>query len=147
VYLHPVVEAVLLGCIAFQVASGLCLLARQLPRAIDWFESLQAAAGLYFAVFFMSHLSAVLRARHLRGTDTNWQWLTADDLLTDPWSARLAPYYFLAVVALGVHGGAGIRRVMLAHGRPAQQADRIFYVCAAAATALSASIMTALIRG
>lgn len=147
VYLHPVVEAVLLGCIAFQVASGLCLLARRLLHAIDWFDSLQAAAGLYFAVFFMSHLSAVLRARHVRGTDTNWQWLTADHLLTDPWSARLVPYYVLAVVALGIHGGAGIRRVLLAHGRPAQQAYRIFYVCVVAATVLSASIITAVIRG
>jgi len=147
VYRNPVVETVLLGSITFQVISGLLLLKRKLPHASNWIDSLQAASAIYLVLFFLSHLSAVLRARYLRHIDTNWTWLTADGLLTDPWSARLAPYYFLVVIALAVHGGAGVRTVMLAHGGTKQRADTTFYLVIAGALLLSASIMTALIRG
>ena len=85
-------------------------------------------------------------ARYLRHVDTNWVWLTADNLLTDPWSARLAPYYFLAVIALGVHGAAAIRYLMLNHGRPAASAQRAFYVVVAASAIVSTLIMTGLVR-
>lgn len=146
-YRNPIIETVLLVSIAFQLISGVLLLKRKLPRVVQWIDSLQAAAALYLVLFFLSHLSAVLRARFLRHKDTNWTWLTADSLLTDPWSARLAPYYFLAVIALGIHGAAGIRHIMLSHGRSMQLADRSFYVTATGAAVLSACIMTALIRG
>jgi succinate dehydrogenase/fumarate reductase cytochrome b subunit len=147
VYRMQVVETALLASIAFQIISGLLLLKRKLPQTVRWIDELQAAAGIYLALFFLSHLSAVFRARLVRDTDTNWVWLTADSLLTDPWSARLAPYYFLSVIALGIHGGAGIRHVMLSHGRSMQFADKSFYVAVAAAAALSTAIMAALIRG
>lgn len=147
VYRMPIIEIALLASIAFQLGSGLLLLKHKLQQALRWIEALQVAAAIYLALFFLSHLSAVFRARLLRGTDTNWTWLTADDLLIDPWSARLAPYYFLSVIALGIHGGAGIRHVMLSHGRSAQSADKAFYVAVAGSAALSASIMAALIRG
>ncbi|QSQ23191.1 hypothetical protein JY651_50320 [Pyxidicoccus parkwayensis] len=146
VYRHPLIEAVLLGSITFQMLSGLILLRRKLPYTVSWLDSLQAASALYLAMFFLSHVSAVLRARLLRHVDTGWAW-ASEGLLTDPWSARLAPYYFLAVVALGVHGAAGIRRVMLHHGQPTQRAERTFLVVVAGAVALSAAIMTGLIRG
>jgi hypothetical protein len=68
-------------------------------------------------LFLASHVSAVLRARYLHHVDTNWIWLTADNLLTDPWSVRLVPYYFLGVLALAVHGACGLRRVLLGHGQ------------------------------
>jgi hypothetical protein len=97
-------------------------------------------------MFFFSHLSAALKARFLRGIDTNWHWLTADNLLTAAWSSRLTPYYFLAVIALGIHLGAGARQILLAHGQSAQIAARGFYAVAAGAAVLSAAIMTGLIR-
>lgn len=147
IYRHPIIETVLLGSIAFQMLSGLRLLKRKLPHVVGCIDSLQVASAIYLLLFFFSHLSAVLKARYLRHIDTNWSWLTADGLLTDPWSARLAPYYFLAVVAIGVHGGAGVRRVMLNHGRSPQLAQNTFYIVVAGAAALSASIMVGLIRG
>jgi succinate dehydrogenase/fumarate reductase cytochrome b subunit len=147
VYRMPIIETVLLASIVFQLISGLLLLKRKLPQTVRWIDELQAAAAIYLALFFLSHLSAVFRARLLRDTDTNWAWLTADGLLTDPWSARLAPYYFLSVIALGIHGGAGIRHVLLNHGRSMQLADKSFHVAVAAAAVLSTSIMAALIRG
>jgi hypothetical protein len=57
------------------------------------------------------------------------------------------PYYFLVVMALGIHGGAGVRIVMLNHGQSTLLAEKTFYVVVAGAAALSASIMIELIRG
>jgi succinate dehydrogenase/fumarate reductase cytochrome b subunit len=144
-YRQPFVEAVLLAAIAFQVSSGVVLLSRKLARAGSWIDSLQMGSAAYLVVFFLSHLSAVLRARYLRNVDTNWVWLTSDNLLTDPWSVRLTPYYFLAIIAFGVHGAVGVRSVMMSHGNSMQRADRAFGVIVAAATVLSAAIMVGLV--
>ena len=145
VYRNPVVETVLVGCIAFQLASGWVLLRRKIGYVRNWVDTLQAASAVYLVMFFLSHLSAVLRARWLQDIDTNWNWLTADNLFTDPWSAGLGPYYFLAIIALGVHGGAGVRRVMLNHHGALKLADSSFYTLVVAAALLSAAIMTGLI--
>jgi succinate dehydrogenase/fumarate reductase cytochrome b subunit len=146
-YRSSVVEPLLLGCIGFQLLTGAVLLKRKIAYAGSWVDTLQVASALYLVIFFFSHLSAVLRARYLQHTDTNWTWLTSANLLTDPWSARLAPYYFLGVIALGVHGGAGVRRVMLNHGRSMRLADTTFYAVVAGSAVLSAAIMVGLIRG
>lgn len=145
VYRNPAVEPVLLGCIAFQLLSGLVLLSRKLPYVVNWIDTLQAASAAYLVLFFLSHLSAVFRARYLQDIDTNWTWLTVDNFLTDPWSTRLVPYYFLATIALGIHGGLGVRQIMLAHGQPSRVADRGFYFLTAGSAVLSAAIMTGLI--
>jgi hypothetical protein len=146
VYRAPAVEAVLLASVAFQMFSGLRLLRDTLDRNTDWIGTWQACAGAYLACFFASHLTAALRARLLRGVDTNWVWLTADSMLTDPWSARLAPYYFLGVIALGVHAAAGLRYVILARGNSRHMADRLFLGTAAGATVISSVIMWGLLR-
>ena len=146
-YRHPLVEAALLTCVGFQMLSGIRLLPHKLAATDGWIDTLQAASGTYLAFFFGSHLSAVLRARYLRHVDTNWIWLTADSMLTDPWSARLAPYYFLGVVALGVHGGAAIRYVMRERRRSIASATRAFYATVGAAAVVAVLIMTALMRG
>ena len=82
----------------------------------------------------------------LRNVDTNWTWLTGSNLLTDAWSARLTPYYFLATVAVGVHVACGLRYVMLGHGAPERVADRVCHGLIAVAVIVSAIIMTGLIR-
>lgn len=147
VYRQPLVEAVLLGAIAVQAASGLRLLRAHADRPSAWWDTAQLASGAYLGAFFLSHLTAALRARWLRGVDTNWQWLTADSMLTDPWSARLAPYYALGIVAFGVHAAAGLRYVMRGRGWPTASADRAAAVLAFAATLVSALVMTGLLRG
>src|SRR6202000_1665335 len=78
---------------------------RYVRRVVD------GASGAYMLMFSLSHVSAVGRARYLRHTDTNWRWLTADDLLTDPWSARLLPYYILGVLAFGLHLACDVRAI------------------------------------
>jgi succinate dehydrogenase hydrophobic anchor subunit len=139
------VEAVLLASVAFQAASGWLLLRPHAGRERSWWAVAQTSSAAYLAVFFLSHLTAALRARWLRGVDTNWHWLTADSMLSDPWSARLAPYYFLAVVAFGVHAGLGLRYVLRARGWPPARADLAALVAPAAATVASIVIMAALL--
>jgi succinate dehydrogenase/fumarate reductase cytochrome b subunit len=147
VYRQPVVEAVLITCVLFQVASGYVLLLRRTRRpAKGWIEMLQNASGGYLMLFFASHISAVFRTRYLHHIDTNWAWLTADNLLTDPWSVRLVPYYFLGVLALAVHGGCGLRRVLSEHGKQ-RMADHGFLAVALAGGLGAFVIMTALILG
>lgn len=147
IYRSPAAEAVLLAAVAFQAASGLRLLRPHRERAQSWWSTAQVASGAYLAAFFLSHLTAALRARWLRGVDTNWHWLTADSMLTDPWSARLAPYYFAAVIAFGVHAGLGLRYVLRERGWPSSTADAAGLLPPAIATIASALIMAGLFAG
>ena len=147
VYRQPAIEIVLLNCVLFQVGSGMVLLLRRTRRpAKEWIEVLQNASGAYLMLFFASHISAVLRTRYLQHTDTNWIWLTADNLLTDPWSVRLVPYYFLGVLALAVHGACGLRWILLGLGKQ-RIGDRTFLVTVAAGGLAALVIMIALVLG
>jgi len=147
VYRQPVVEAVLGCCVLFQVVSGGILLFRRTRRySTGWIEILQNASGAYLLLFFASHVSAVLRTRYLQHTDTNWIWLTADNLLTDPWSVRLVPNYFLAVLAFAVHGGCGLRWVLVGHGRQLL-ARRVLAAAVAVGGFASLVIIIALVAG
>ncbi|MEO8702125.1 MAG: hypothetical protein ABI867_18930 [Kofleriaceae bacterium] len=146
VYRHPVVEPLLLAAVVFQVASGGWLLARRLRGPAEWFPSLQTATGAYLLMFFASHVSAVFRARLLRNTDTDWSWLSGNELLTDPWSARLVPYYFLSVIALAVHAACGLRVVLRGHGVALHHANAVVAVIATLATVTSSLILAGLFR-
>jgi hypothetical protein len=145
VYRYPAVEVLLVTAVLFQVVSGVVLLRRRLMTA-DRFEMLQGAAGAYLLMFFASHLRAVFKARYVRHIDTNWIWLTSSNLLTDQWSARLIPYYFLGIVALGLHGACGLRHVLLQHGRDSV-ANTAFWVFTVASVVAALSVMTGLVVG
>jgi succinate dehydrogenase/fumarate reductase cytochrome b subunit len=145
VYRDAWIEPLLLGVVAFQAASGMVLLGRALARRRSRLETLQSVSGAYLLLFFASHLSAVLRA-HGRGRDTDWGWLAGGELLTDPWSARLVPYYFLGVIALGVHGACGLRRVLERHGLAPPRGRALVAAIAVLATAVSAAIQVGLFR-
>ncbi len=101
-------------------------------------------SGSYLLLFLASHVSAALRTR-ARGRDTDWTWLAGGELLSDPWSARLAPYYFLAVIAFGMHGAAGLGRVLARHGLHPARVRTLVAVLAALATVVSAAIMVGLL--
>jgi hypothetical protein len=145
-YRNPLVEPALLAAVGFQVASGAWLLGRKLHRLPDRFDTVQTATAAYLIVFFASHVSAVLRARLLHHVDTSWTWLSGGELLSDPWSARLVPYYFLAVVARPVHIACGLRAASLARGRPTAQANQIVVWVAGAALLASSLILVGLFR-
>jgi succinate dehydrogenase/fumarate reductase cytochrome b subunit len=145
VYRQPVVELILAGCILFQNISGVLLLIRR-PRPNSGIEVLQGASGAYMMLFFTSHIGAVIRARYLRHTETNWAWLTGSNLLTDLWSSRLVPYYFLGVIALSVHAACGLRRILLEHGRP-DAARWTFRIVATVGSLASTAIIIGVVRG
>jgi hypothetical protein len=147
VYRSPVFEVMLAASLLFQTASGLALLRRKLGSPVtSRLDTLRAASGAYLALFLLSHLSAVLRARYMRHRDTNWFWLTSDNLLTDDWSARLVPYYFLGIIAFGLHVGCATHRVLLGHEIKETLARRAFSVIAGAAGVGAMIIITGLIR-
>lgn len=106
VYRQPVVEALLLACVAFQMGSGLVLVwrgHRQRRGAVAW---LQAVSGAYLCLFLLVHVAAVLYGRST-GVDTNLQFAAAG-MHTPPWQWFFGPYYFMAVAAIGAHAGCAL---------------------------------------
>lgn len=107
IYRQPIVETVLLACVAFQIGSGSWFVVRgrkQRRGPIAW---LQAASGLLLALFLLVHVGAVLFGRAALGLDTNF-YFAAAGFFVPPNQYFFAPYYFLAVVALFVHPACAI---------------------------------------
>ncbi|WP_242927716.1 hypothetical protein [Pontibacter vulgaris] len=109
-------EAILLGAILFQVISGLKLFLFKRKTAILFFERLQVWSGLYLAIFFIIHLSAVLVGRHFLQLDTNFYFGVAG-LNTFPLNLVFIPYYGLAIMSFfghiaGIHNTKMKRNVL-----------------------------------
>jgi hypothetical protein len=148
VYRYPAVEIALAVCILFQFATGIVLIWRSMGnKSADWMKRLQSISGAYMALFLMSHISAVTRTRYMHHVDTNWVWLTSSNLLTDEWSARLTPYYFLGIVALSLHLACAARFVLLGHGVKDSSSNRVLGIVAGAGFIAAIAIMVGLIRG
>lgn len=144
VYRHALIEPVLLATVAFQIGSGAWLLRRKLARVTGWLDTLQTTSGVYLLVFFLSHVTAALRTR-VRGHDPDWHWLAGGELLSDPWSVRLVPYYFLAVVAFGLHAACGLHTVLRGH-RVAIRPGTLLAALTGLAAIASALILIGLFR-
>jgi succinate dehydrogenase/fumarate reductase cytochrome b subunit len=95
-YRNPVVEALLLAAICFQICLGLMLLTRR--RRL----TLQTLSGGYLALFLLIHLAAVLSARW-QGTETDLAFAAAGMHAPLPWPMVFAAYYGLAVMAVFAH--------------------------------------------
>jgi succinate dehydrogenase/fumarate reductase cytochrome b subunit len=106
IYRQPLVEGVLLGCLLFQMGSGLTLLWRGRGRRRGGVAWMQAISGGYLALFLLIHVTAVLAGR-FQGVDTNLQFAAAG-MHTPPWQWFFGPYYFFAVFALGTHVGCAL---------------------------------------
>jgi succinate dehydrogenase/fumarate reductase cytochrome b subunit len=102
VYRNPLVEVVLLGAVLVQIMSGLRLFWRTRQSATSFFSRLQRWSGLYLAVFFLIHLSAVLSGRFVLHLDTNFYFGVAG-LNTFPFSLFFVPYYGLAILSFCGH--------------------------------------------
>ncbi|MFP5393537.1 MAG: hypothetical protein ACLGI6_18645 [Gammaproteobacteria bacterium] len=104
IYRQPLVEAVLLACVAFQIISGIGFVIRGWKARVGWLSWLQAASGAYLALFLLAHVGAVLYGRVQLHLDTNF-YFAAAGLYVPPWAWFFAPYYFLGVLALFTHLG------------------------------------------
>lgn len=102
VYRHPVAEIVLLGAVLVQIGSGLRLFWTTRQTATTGFDKLHRLTGLYLALFFGIHLSAVLGGRYLLQLDTNFYFGVAG-LNTFPFNLFFVPYYGLAILSFFGH--------------------------------------------
>lgn len=111
VYRNIVVEAVLLVAIGVQIYSGLKLFITSKQHANSGFEKLHIWSGLYLAIFFAIHLSAVLAGRLLLNLDTNFYFGVAG-INTFPFNLFFVPYYALAILSFFGHIAAIHRKKM-----------------------------------
>ncbi|WP_394234525.1 hypothetical protein [Pseudomonas anguilliseptica] len=101
-YRIPVIEALLLSGILFQVGSGLQLIKNRWGERRGFYARLQAISGGYLAFFLINHIAAVLFGRTLLGLDTNF-YFAAAGLHISPFQLFFVPYYYLAVLAIFAH--------------------------------------------
>lgn len=103
-YRAALIEPVLLALVAWQGLSGLTLVVRGWKARRGKIAWLQAFSGLYLAFFLLNHVGAVLFGRLVLQLDTNFNFAAAG-LHVAMWPLFFAPYYALAVAALGAHLG------------------------------------------
>ena len=97
VYRNIFVEIILLLAVAIQIYSGLRLFKAKRKVAQLVFEKMHVWSGLYLAVFFVIHLSAVFAGRLLLHIDTNFYFGVAG-LNSFPINLFFIPYYSLAII-------------------------------------------------
>lgn len=101
-YRNTIIETILLIAVFTQVITGVKLFLKKRKTANSFFEKLQIWSGLYLAIFFAIHLSAVLGGRLVLDLDTNFYFGVAG-LNTFPFYLFFAPYYGLAIMAFFGH--------------------------------------------
>lgn len=101
-YRNPLAEVILLTAVSVQIISGLILFKRNRKTAISGFEKLHLWTGLYLAIFFVIHLSAVLGGRFFLHLDTNFYFGVAG-LNTFPFNLFFIPYYGIAILSFFGH--------------------------------------------
>ena len=101
-YRNIFVETILLLAVLVQIVSGLKLFKTNRRTATSNFDKLHIWTGLYLAIFFIIHLSAVLVGRLLLHLDTNFYFGVAG-LNTFPFNLFFIPYYGLAIFSFFGH--------------------------------------------
>lgn len=85
-----------------QIISGLKLFKTNRKTATSQFERLHIWTGLYLAIFFIIHLSAVLGGRLFLHLDTNFYFGVAG-LNSFPLNLFFIPYYGFAIISFFGH--------------------------------------------
>ncbi len=101
-YRNIFVETIILLAIATQIFSGLKLFKTNRKIATSQFDKLHIWTGLYLAIFFIIHLSAVLGGRLFLHLDTNFYFGVAG-LNSFPFNLFFIPYYGLAILSFFGH--------------------------------------------
>jgi len=146
-YRLPAVEAMLVSLLLLQLAFGAWLAWRWSLQRMDGYRAVQVATGVYVGFFVLTHMnSALVSARLLHGTDTNWAWASGAPLglLRDAWSVRLVPHYALGVFCVLAHLACGLRGVLLAHGWRPALVNRAWVAGLATSAAVAALIVAGL---
>jgi hypothetical protein len=149
VYRAELVQPLLVVLFIFQIASGLFLWRKRMTVKADLFGTLQTAAGIYLAIYLVSHMIAVfVLGRMVMKVDTDFLFATAAPagLLHDAWNVRLIPHYSLAVWALFIHLGCGLRGVLLSHRIPVSTANASAWGMVGLGAAIAATIILSMCR-
>ena len=101
-YRNIFIEIILLTAVLIQIISGIKLFIINRKIAISNFEKLHIWSGMYLALFFVIHLSAVLGGRFILKLDTNFYFGVAG-LNTFPFNLFFVPYYGLAIISFFGH--------------------------------------------
>ena len=101
-YRNIFIETIILLAVLVQIISGLKLFKTKRKIANTNFEKLQIWTGLYLAIFFIIHLSAVLGGRLFLHLDTNFYFGVAG-LNSFPHNLFFIPYYGLAILSFFGH--------------------------------------------
>jgi hypothetical protein len=107
IYRNPIVEPILIVLVIWQALSGLIMVIRGWKKRRGKVAWLQAISGIYLALFLLNHVAAVLAGRILQNLDTNI-YFAAAGFHVPPWHLFFAPYYTLALAALGAHVGCAL---------------------------------------
>lgn len=102
VYRNIFVEIFLLSAVCVQIFSGIQLYRSRFKIAKGFYEKLQLWSGLYLAIFFVIHLSAVMVGRFILQLDTNF-YFGAAGLNQFPFNLFFIPYYSLAIFSFFAH--------------------------------------------
>lgn len=101
-YRNVFIETILLSAVGIQIVSGIKLAIINRKIAITSIERIHVWSGLYLAIFFVIHLSAVLGGRLFLHLDTNFYFGVAG-LNTFPFNLFFIPYYGLALLSFFGH--------------------------------------------
>jgi len=101
-YRNTFVEIILLLAVVTQIFSGLKLFKTKRPTAKTFFEKLHVWSGLYLAIFFVIHLSAIFVGRLFLHLDTNFYFGVAG-VNNFPTNLFFIPYYALAIFSFFGH--------------------------------------------
>ena len=101
-YRNIFVETILLIAVLVQIISGLKLFKTYRKTATSQFERLHIWTGIYLAIFFIIHLSAVLGGRLFLHLDTNFYFGVAG-LNSFPLNLFFIPYYGFAIISFFGH--------------------------------------------
>ena len=101
-YRNIFIETILLLAVLVQIISGLKLFKTNRKTATTQFDKLHIWTGLYLAIFFIIHLSAVLSGRFFLHLDTNFYFGVAG-LNSFPYNLFFIPYYALAILSFMGH--------------------------------------------
>lgn len=127
IYRNIFAETLLLCAVGVQIFSGIQLYRSRFEIAKGLYEKLQLWSGLYLAMFFVIHLSAVMVGRFLLKLDTNF-YFGAAGLNYFPFNLFFIPYYSLAVFSFFAHIASIHYRKMKERNKDATIQSRIIII-------------------
>lgn len=127
VYRNIFAEILLLSAVCVQIFSGIQLYRSRFKIAKGFYERLQLWSGLYLAIFFVIHLSAVMVGRFILQLDTNF-YFGAAGLNQFPFNLFFIPYYSLAIFSFFAHIASVHYRKVKERNRDARKQSRLIII-------------------